>query len=147
MGHFSTLGWTPLIYLNQHYERSVLMKIFRHCGVGLVTSLRDGMNLVAKEYVASQNTDDPGVLILSHFAGAANELTSALLVNPYDRDEVAFALDKALSMPLTERKCKFEELMTIINKNDIFHWRRLFLTDLKTIMSSYGYENETSVSA
>lgn len=146
-GHFSTLGWTPLFYLNQHYERSLLMKIFRHCGVGLVTPLRDGMNLVAKEYVASQNPDDPGVLILSHFAGAANELTSALLVNPYDRDEVAFALDKALSMPLTERKCRFEEMMTIINKNDIFHWRRSFLTDLKKITSSYGYENETSVSA
>lgn len=130
-GHFSTLEWTPLFYLNQHYERSLLMKIFRHCEVGLVTPLRDGMNLVAKEYVASQNPEDPGVLILSHFAGAANELTSALLVNPYDRDGVAAALDKALSMPLGERRARFQEMMAVIKKNDIVHWRQSFLTDLK----------------
>ncbi|MFT4463740.1 MAG: alpha,alpha-trehalose-phosphate synthase [Sodalis sp. (in: enterobacteria)] len=134
-GHFSTLEWTPLFYLNQHYERSLLMKIFRHCEVGLVTPLRDGMNLVAKEYVASQNPDDPGVLILSRFAGAANELTSALLVNPYDRDGVAAALDKALSMPLGERKARFQEMMVVIKKNDIVHWRQSFLTDLKKIPS------------
>lgn len=132
-GHFSTLEWTPLFYLNQHYERSLLMKIFRHCGVGLVTPLRDGMNLVAKEYVASQNPNDPGVLILSSFTGAANELTSSLLVNPYDRYGVAAALDKALSMPLSERKARYQEMITVIKKNDIEHWRRSFLTDLKKI--------------
>ncbi|UVK78150.1 MAG: trehalose-6-phosphate synthase [Sodalis sp. Fse] len=135
-GHFSTLEWTPLFYLNQHYERSLLMKIFRHCEVGLVTPLRDGMNLVAKEYVASQNPANPGVLILSHFAGAANELTSALLVNPYDRDGVASALNKALNMPLPERKRRYQEMMAVINKNDIVHWRQSFLTDLKKISSN-----------
>ncbi|BAE74516.1 Alpha,alpha-trehalose-phosphate synthase [UDP-forming] [Sodalis glossinidius str. 'morsitans'] len=134
-GHFSTLEWTPLFYLNQHYERSLLMKIFRHCEVGLVTPLRDGMNLVAKEYVASQNPNDPGVLILSHFAGAANELTSALLVNPYDRDGVASALDKALSMPLSERKARYQEMIAVIKQNDIVHWCQSFLDDLKKIPS------------
>lgn len=142
-GHFSTLEWTPLFYLNQHYERSLLMKIFRHCEVGLVTPLRDGMNLVAKEYVASQNPEDPGVLILSHFAGAANELTSALLVNPYDRDGVAAALDKALSMPLGERKARFQEMMAVIKKNDIVHWRQSFLTDLKKIPSKTAQVGQT----
>ncbi|WP_213991025.1 alpha,alpha-trehalose-phosphate synthase [Sodalis sp. dw_96] len=132
-GHFSTLEWTPLFYLNQHYERSLLMKIFRHCDVGLVTPLRDGMNLVAKEYVASQDPKDPGVLILSRFAGAANELTSALLVNPYDRDGVASALDKALRMPQAERIERYKEMMSVITKNDIVHWRKSFLNDLKSV--------------
>jgi len=132
-GHFSTLEWTPLFYLNQHYERSLLMKIFRHCEVGLVTPLRDGMNLVAKEYVAAQNPANPGVLILSRFAGAANELTSALLVNPYDRDGVAAALDKALSMPLAERISRYQEMMVMITKNDIVHWRQTFLNDLNAV--------------
>ncbi|UDG79546.1 alpha,alpha-trehalose-phosphate synthase [Candidatus Steffania adelgidicola] len=135
-GHFSTLEWTPLFYLNQHYERSLLMKIFRHCEVGLVTPLRDGMNLVAKEYVASQNPNDPGVLILSRFAGAANELKSALLVNPYDRDGVAAALDKALTMPLKERKQRHQEMIAVIKKNDILHWRQSFLKDLKNSSNS-----------
>jgi len=132
-GHFSTMEWTPLFYLNQHYERSLLMKIFRQCNVGLVTPLRDGMNLVAKEYVASQDPSDPGVLILSRFAGAANELTSALLVNPYDRDGVAAALDKALTMPLAERITRYKEMMVMITKNDIVHWRQSFLGDLKAV--------------
>ncbi|MBZ4354357.1 trehalose-6-phosphate synthase, partial [Mycobacterium tuberculosis] len=86
-------GCTPLYYLNQHFDRKLLMKVFRYSDVGLVTPLRDGMNLVAKEYVAAQDPDNPGVLVLSQFAGAAQELTSALIVNPYDRDEVAAALD------------------------------------------------------
>ncbi|TCW00062.1 alpha,alpha-trehalose-phosphate synthase [Biostraticola tofi] len=132
-GHYSTLEWTPLFYLNQHYERSLLMKIFRHCEVGLVTPLRDGMNLVAKEYVASQDPQNPGVLILSRFAGAANELTSALLVNPYDRDGVAAAMDKALRMPLDERKARYNEMMDSITKNDIAHWRQSFLSDLNQV--------------
>ena len=82
-GKYGQLGWTPLYYLNQHFDRKLLMKIFRYSDVGLVTPLRDGMNLVAKEYVAAQDPANPGVLVLSQFAGAANELTSALIVNPY----------------------------------------------------------------
>ena len=81
-GRYGQLGWTPLYYLNQHFERKLLMKIFRYSDVGLVTPLRDGMNLVAKEYVAAQDPQNPGVLVLSQFAGAANELPTALIVNP-----------------------------------------------------------------
>lgn len=130
-GKYGQLGWTPLYYLNQHFDRKLLMKVFRYAEVGLVTPLRDGMNLVAKEYVAAQNPDDPGVLVLSKFAGAANELTAALIVNPYDRDEVAQALDEALVMPLAERKARHKEMMAIIRKNDIQRWQREFINALK----------------
>ncbi|WP_437614769.1 alpha,alpha-trehalose-phosphate synthase [Erwinia sp. V71] len=132
-GKYGTLGWTPLYYLNQHFDRRLLMKIFRLTDVGLVTPLRDGMNLVAKEYVAAQDPDDPGVLVLSRFAGAANELTSALIVNPYDRDEVAAALDKALTMPRTERISRYNDMMAVLRQNDINHWRESFLNDLHAI--------------
>lgn len=115
-GQFGQLGWTPLYYLNQHFDRKLLMKVFRYSDVGLVTPLRDGMNLVAKEYVAAQDPDNHGVLVLSQFAGAAQELTSALIVNPYDRDEVAAALDRALSMPLAERIARHSAMLDVIRK-------------------------------
>lgn len=117
------------------------MKVFRYADVGLVTPLRDGMNLVAKEYVAAQDPADPGVLVLSQFAGAANELTSALIVNPYDRDDVANALNRALTMPLTERISRHAEMMETIRKNDINHWQARFIQDLRDIapQSHEGY--------
>ncbi|MGK9175489.1 alpha,alpha-trehalose-phosphate synthase [Yokenella regensburgei] len=132
-GKYGQLGWTPLYYLNQHFDRKVLMKVFRYAEVGLVTPLRDGMNLVAKEYVAAQDPANPGVLVLSQFAGAANELTSALIVNPYDRDDVAAALDRALTMPLAERISRHAEMLEVILKNDIHHWQARFIDDLKGI--------------
>lgn len=132
-GKYGTLGWTPLYYLNQHFDRRLLMKIFRLTDIGLVTPLRDGMNLVAKEYVAAQDPDDPGVLVLSRFAGAANELTSALIVNPYDRDEVAAALNQAATMPLNERISRYNDMMAVLRRNDITHWRKSYLKDLEAI--------------
>ncbi|MEB6378236.1 alpha,alpha-trehalose-phosphate synthase [Leclercia adecarboxylata] len=132
-GRYGQLGWTPLFYLNQHFERKILMKVFRYADVGLVTPLRDGMNLVAKEYVAAQDPADPGVLVLSQFAGAANELTSALIVNPYDRDDVANALHRALNMPLTERISRHAEMMKVIRENDIDRWQARFIEDLNEI--------------
>ncbi|WP_313575553.1 alpha,alpha-trehalose-phosphate synthase [Pseudescherichia sp.] len=132
-GKYGQLGWTPLYYLNQHFDRKLLMKVFRYADVGLVTPLRDGMNLVAKEYVAAQDPANPGVLVLSKFAGAANELTSALLVNPYDRDDVANAMNRALTMPLAERISRHADMMDIIKKNDIQHWQERFIADLKRI--------------
>ncbi|QGU87834.1 alpha,alpha-trehalose-phosphate synthase [Erwinia sorbitola] len=132
-GKYGTLGWTPLYYLNQHFDRRLLMKIFRLTDIGLVTPLRDGMNLVAKEYVAAQDPDDPGVLVLSRFAGAANELTSALIVNPYDRDEVAAALNQALTMSRTERISRYNDMMAVLRKNDIAHWRESYLQDLQAL--------------
>jgi trehalose 6-phosphate synthase len=96
-----------------------------------VTPLRDGMNLVAKEYVASQNPNDPGVLILSRFAGAAHECKAALLVNPYDPDSVAAAIGQALSMPLAERRERHDVLFRVLSHNDIQHWADRFLTTLE----------------
>ncbi|KGT90532.1 trehalose-6-phosphate synthase [Erwinia typographi] len=132
-GKYGTLGWTPLYYLNQHFDRRLLMKIFRLTDIGLVTPLRDGMNLVAKEYVAAQDPADPGVLVLSRFAGAANELTSALIVNPYDRDEVAAALNQAATMPLNERISRYNDMMAVLRRNDITHWRKSYLKDLQAV--------------
>ncbi len=99
--------------------------------VGLVTPLRDGMNLVAKEYVAAQDPDNPGVLVLSRFAGAAHELESALRVNPYDTDEVANAMNQALEMPLGERKERHGEMLDGLLKNNVHDWRRKFLAALQ----------------
>lgn len=132
-GKYGSLNQTPLFYLNQHFQRSLLMKLFRLTDVGLVTPLRDGMNLVAKEYVAAQDPKDPGVLVLSQFAGAANELTAALIVNPYDRDDVAAALDKALTMPLEERIERYNDMMNVLHKNDIANWGDSYLKDLNAI--------------
>lgn len=132
-GKYGTLGWTPLYYLNQHFDRRLLMKIFRLTDIALITPLRDGMNLVAKEYIAAQDPEDPGVLVLSRFAGAAQEMTSALIVNPYDRDEVAAALNRALVMPRAERIARYNDLMDGLRKHDITHWRESFLKDLWAI--------------
>ena len=98
--------------------------------VGLVTPLRDGMNLVAKEYVAAQSPQDPGVLVLSRFAGAAGELDGALIVNPYDIDEMAEALERAITMPMEERVERQEALMMRIRRCDAEHWRTDFLLAL-----------------
>jgi trehalose 6-phosphate synthase len=89
------------------------------------------MNLVAKEYVAAQNPDDPGVLVLSRFAGAAHECKAALLVNPYDPDSVAAAIGQALSMPLAERRERHDSLFRVLSHNDIQHWADRFLTALE----------------
>ena len=107
-GAYGEADWTPIRYINRAFSHSTLAGLYRAARVGLVTPLRDGMNLVAKEYVASQNPEDPGVLILSRFAGAAQELNAALLVNPYDTDGVAAAIGRALSMPLAERRQRHE---------------------------------------
>jgi trehalose 6-phosphate synthase len=130
-GAFGEADWTPIRYVNRAYSHSTLAGLYRAARVGLVTPLRDGMNLVAKEYVASQNPDDPGVLILSRFAGAAHECKAALLVNPYDPDSVAAAIAQALSMPLAQRRERHDALFRVLSHNDIQHWADRFLTALE----------------
>ncbi len=102
-GAYGEASWTPIRYINRPHSRTALVGLYRAARVGLVTPLRDGMNLVAKEFVAAQDPDDPGVLVLSRFAGAARELQAALIVNPYDPEGVSIAIDRALAMPLPER--------------------------------------------
>jgi trehalose 6-phosphate synthase len=104
-----------------------LAGLYRSSRAALVTPLRDGMNLVAKEYIAAQDAEDPGVLILSRFAGAAVECVSALLVNPYDQEAVAIAINEALSMPLEERKARHGALLKVLSDNDIRHWGDRFI--------------------
>jgi trehalose 6-phosphate synthase len=130
-GAYGEADWTPIRYINRAYSHSTLAGLYRAARVGLVTPLRDGMNLVAKEYVASQNPDDPGVLILSRFAGAAHEFKAALLVNPFDPDSVAAAIGQALSMPLGERRERHDSLFRVLLLNNIQHWADCFLTALE----------------
>lgn len=130
-GRFAEFDWMPIRYLNQSFARTTLVGFFRISQIGLVTPLRDGMNLVAKEYVAAQNPAAPGALILSSLAGAARELDAALLVNPFDVDEVAEALQTALHMPLAERKERHSAMMEAIRRYDIAAWRESFVQQLQ----------------
>ena len=129
-GNYSDASWAPVRYVNRAYSRTALAGLYRAARVGLVTPMRDGMNLVAKEYVASQDAEDPGVLILSRFAGAADEFRDALLVNPYDPDAVAAAIARAMAMPLAERKQRHAELYAALLRNDISKWGDRFLRAL-----------------
>jgi len=135
-GRFAQLDWTPIQYLNRKYERNLLMALFRQSQVGYVTPLRDGMNLVAKEYVASQDPADPGVLVLSQFAGAAEQLPGALVVNPFDLSQMAEALERALSMPLAERQARHAYMMAPMRENNLSVWRDTFLADLRNVATA-----------
>jgi trehalose 6-phosphate synthase len=126
-GKFATPEWVPIRYVNQSFPHSLLAGYYRVARVGLVTPLRDGMNLVAKEYVACQDPKNPGVLVLSRFAGAAQELTEALLVNPADSVEVADALERALAMPQRERIARWHSMMDVLQRHDLTAWRNAFL--------------------
>jgi len=132
-GEYSDVDWTPIRYVNQGYPRDRLAGIYRAARIGLVTPLRDGMNLVAKEYVAAQDPEDPGVLILSRFAGAALQLKDALLINPYSAEEMADAILKALAMPLDERKRRWHQMMKSVEEQDITWWRACFTGRLNKV--------------
>ena len=129
-GEFAHVDWVPIRYVNQGYPRAGLAGLFRAADVGLVTPLRDGMNLVAKEFVAAQDPADPGVLILSQFAGAAEQMGDALLVNPYSRDEISDRIHDALNMPLAERRSRWEKLADGVRRQDVHWWRKSFLDAL-----------------
>jgi trehalose 6-phosphate synthase len=130
-GAFADADWTPIRYVNRNYRRDELAGLYRAARVGLVTPLRDGMNLVAKEYVAAQNPEDPGVLILSRFAGAALQMKAALIVNPFSPEEVADALKRALSMSLAERQSRWRTLYEGVVREDVTAWRKAFVAALE----------------
>lgn len=135
-GRFADTDWTPIRYLNRNFPHATLMGFIRAAKVGLVTPLRDGMNLVAKEFVAAQDPADPGVLILSNLAGAARELSASLLVNPYDVRGVSHAIQAALSMPLAERRERHADMMKVLRRNDIATWTRRFMEALEQTQPS-----------
>ncbi len=129
-GHYADVDWTPIRYLTRASSHRALAGYYRIARVGFVTPIRDGMNLVAKEFVAAQSAADPGVLVLSRFAGAASELDAALLVNPMDVDRVADTLDRALCMKLAERQERWRAMDAAIRRHDVTAWRTGFLTAL-----------------
>jgi len=129
-GEFGDMDWSPIRYVNKNYRRDELAGIYRAAKIGLVTPLRDGMNLVAKEYVAAQNPADPGVLILSRFAGSALQMRQALIVNPYNPEEVADALRRALTMPREERLERWQALYECVQEEDVTAWRDAYVRAL-----------------
>jgi trehalose 6-phosphate synthase len=142
-GTYGDIDWTPIRYINQAIPHATLAGLYRMAHVGLVTPLRDGMNLVAKEYVAAQPENDPGVLVLSRFAGAAHELECALLVNPYDTEATAAAIAHALRMSLEERKERWDTMMERLRRDSIKEWCSSFLTRFAEIdLPSTGAEGE-----
>ena len=129
-GDFGDLDWMPVRYIHRNVSRRRLPGLYRAADVALVTPLRDGMNLVAKEFIAAQDPDDPGVLVLSRFAGAAEELREAILVNPYDTFGTAESIQLALQMPLAERQRRHQQLLERIRSHDVHWWREAFLSAL-----------------
>ncbi len=129
-GNFGELDWMPVRYMHRTVARTRLPGLYRASRVALVTPLRDGMNLVAKEFVVAQNPGDPGVLVLSRFAGAAEQLKEALLVNPYDIEGTASAIHLALQMPLDERRARHQALLATIKRSDVHWWCDAFLDTL-----------------
>ena len=129
-GRFAEFDWTPLRYLNKSFNHRILTGFYRAAKLALVTPLRDGMNLVAKEYLASQDPENPGMPILSCFAGAADELGEALLVNPNDIEGVAEAIMQGLEMPVDERRERWNAMMATLRRNNADAWRRRFVEEL-----------------
>ncbi|ABC63030.1 alpha,alpha-trehalose-phosphate synthase (UDP-forming) [Erythrobacter litoralis] len=132
-GARSEVDVVPIRYVNRGYSHAELYGFFRASKIGLVTPLRDGMNLVAKEYLAAQDPEDPGVLILSRFAGAAAQLPDAVLVNPHSPDDLSHAIKKALDMPLDERKRRYEGTIGTVRDDNVQDWTEAFTNDLASV--------------
>ena len=130
-GDHTEFDWTPIRYMTRAVARNTLAGFHRMARVGVVTPLRDGMNLVAKEYVAAQDPDDPGVLVLSKFAGCAGNMPGAMLVNPHDPDEIAEALDAALRLTLDDRQARWKSMNAVVFEETASAWGKNFLTALR----------------
>jgi trehalose 6-phosphate synthase len=138
---FAQEEWQPVECIYDAIKHHHLMQIYRQADVCWISSIRDGMNLVAKEYIAAQNPSNPGVLILSKYAGAAEHMSEALLVDPTDKMAMVNALKKALEMPRHERISRYKQLMKGLKNFDINDWRNAFLNDLqnKTAMQDFRF--------
>ncbi|KCZ53136.1 alpha,alpha-trehalose-phosphate synthase (UDP-forming) [Hyphomonas pacifica] len=132
-GDYGDLDWIPIRYLARGYEREQIAGLYRLAKACLVTPLQDGMNLVAKEFVAAQDPEDPGVLILSQFAGAAEQMKEALIINPYDSAAIADAVKRAIDMPVGERRERWQSLYRNLIEQDINWWRERFLAEFEAI--------------
>jgi trehalose 6-phosphate synthase len=132
-----TRGWRPIVYLPRHYDRRELWPLYRHADFCMVTSLHDGMNLVAKEFVSVRDDGD-GVLILSRYTGAARELGDALLVNPYDLAATAEAIRQAVEMPAEERQRRMARMSRVVREQNIYQWAGLLLGELSRLRAEAG---------
>ncbi|ABD54980.1 alpha,alpha-trehalose-phosphate synthase (UDP-forming) [Jannaschia sp. CCS1] len=132
-GTHADLDWTPIRYVRRNVSRDVISALYRHADICLVTPLADGMNLVAKEFIAAQDPEDPGVLILSQFAGAAEQLQDALSINPFDTDSIAATISRAISMPLEERQARHATQADSVFSQDIAWWGRTYLDRLTNL--------------
>ena len=141
-GKLGTPGWTPVVYINRSIERAELVALYKLADVCWVGSLRDGMNLVAKEYVACKAEGD-GVLVLSEFAGAAAEMGEALLINPFDEERTALSIERALTLDEDERRRRMERLHSRILHNNVFRWGERFLASLEDAVSERGRYSDT----
>jgi trehalose 6-phosphate synthase/phosphatase len=131
-GRFGSSRWTPIRYLHRSVPPEELAALYRDADVALVTPLRDGMNLVAKEYVAARDDDD-GVLILSRFTGASRELVDTILVNPYDIEDTAAAIRRAIEMPESERRARMSRLRAQVQEQNIYRWAGRLLSELARV--------------
>jgi trehalose 6-phosphate synthase len=129
---FRAGAWKPIVFLNEHHSHAEVQRYYREADFCLVTSLHDGMNLVAKEYVAARQDED-GVLILSRFAGASHELPDALVVNPYDSDELAQAIHTALAMPAEERRARMQRMRAAVEEHNVYRWAGNLIAELAAI--------------
>ncbi|MCB0563515.1 MAG: bifunctional alpha,alpha-trehalose-phosphate synthase (UDP-forming)/trehalose-phosphatase, partial [Phaeodactylibacter sp.] len=135
-GKYSSFDWAPIHYFYRSLDFSELTTLYQESDIALITPLRDGMNLVAKEYVASKEKSKKGVLILSEMAGASNELMEALIVNPQDRQDITDALLQALEMPEEDQRRRLVQMQERIKKNDVRHWAATFINEQKKLMES-----------
>ena len=141
-GKLGTPDWTPVVYINRSIERAELVALYKLADVCWVGSLRDGMNLVAKEYVACKAEGD-GVLVLSEFAGAAAEMGEALLINPFDEERTASSIERALTLDENERRRRMDQLHSRILHNNVFRWGERFLASLEDAVSERGRYSDT----
>src|SRR6266568_4823041 len=129
---FQSSRWKPIVFLKKHHSHEEIARFYHAASFCMVTSLHDGMNLVAKEYAASRD-DERGVLILSTFAGAAHELSDALLVNPYDISQLADAIHRALEMPEEEQAARMRRMRQTVREHNVYRWAAHLLSDLTEI--------------
>jgi trehalose 6-phosphate synthase len=129
---FQTGSWKPIVFLKKHHSHQEIQPFYREADFCLVTSLHDGMNLVAKEYIAARD-DEQGSLILSRFTGASHELADALVVNPYDMDELAQAIHTALSMPAGERKLRMQRMRAMVKEHNVYRWAGNLIDELARV--------------
>lgn len=128
-------GWKPIVFLKAHHSHEVINRFYRASDICMVTSLHDGMNLVAKEFVVMRDDED-GVLILSQFAGASRELRDAVMINPYDIEEMADAIHFSLIMEFSERTDRMKRMRTVVKEHNIYRWAGNLVTTLARLRPS-----------